>query len=285
MQRFKRCCCDICKKIAINMKVEDKKMKLKKCLVVCGLSLVVALCGCGATAPGENKSGITGEILEQEQKEDDSEEVTKKITEVIEASGEDTQEVTEQAESEEVETKDVAGNSALEAYKEILKAAPALEGEHEEIYDATFDYGQNVEKFGKHYDSFAVKDINQDGTPELITLSVINFRWTMVSIYTLEAGEAVLVKNSQGVGTEGSFDQMSTANGAYVAYICEENHIHSVWRGTDPMGEEIEENTAYAVSGTSLTVVDCTAQETEGTISIYDIMKENVPENVDTLAE
>ena len=55
---------------------------------------------------------------------------------------------------------------AMSAYRAILEAAPALEGEHEELTDASFNYEQNREKFGNHYDLFALSAIAKVNSAE-----------------------------------------------------------------------------------------------------------------------
>lgn len=174
---------------------------------------------------------------------------------------------------------------ALSAYQKILEAAPELEGEHEELADASFGYEQNLEKFGDHYDQFALSDLDQDGVPELIALTVVNFRWTPVSVYTYADGEAVLLKNPSDAQSPVTFEQNSSANGAYAIYLCGENHIHSVWQGTNPIGEAVEENYAYALEGTTLVLKDCPAGENENTVYFSDIAKANSAENRDAIMQ
>lgn len=172
-------------------------------------------------------------------------------------------------------------NDALKAYLEILKAAPAIDAWHEELENAAFGYDQNKEMFGDHFEQFAVVDINQDEIPELIALSVVNFRWTPVSVYTYVDGKAVLLKDPLDMGAHGTFEQMSTANGAYITYICRDNHIHSVWSGITPVGE-VEENYAYVLEDGKLSVVDCT---TEDITYFTAIAKENTLENVEAMIQ
>lgn len=229
-----------------------KSMKLKTVLTVCGLLLAAVLGGC-SVAPA------TGAAEETQQTAD------KEVS---------------QAESGANEAKEAVKKKALAAYREILEAAPALEGEHTELADASFDYDQNLELFGAHYELFALSDLNQDGIPELIALSTVNFRWTPVSVYTYADGKAALLKDPSDPGAHGTFEQRSTANGAYITYICGENHIHSVWRGTGPTGEAEEENRAYALEGTTLTAIDCTAGESESTIYFGDIAKANTADSL-----
>lgn len=270
-------------------------MKLKNVVVVCGLALTTTLAGCGMST--SNESGVDvqettiGAISQDDSQENTQETTTKEVSQ--ENTQEDTQETTTkdvsqetvQAQSEAGESKDELKVKALLAYQEILKAAPAIEGEHEELEDAAFDYDQNLQMFGNHYDAFAILDINQDGIPELIALSTVNFRWTPVSVYTYADGNAVLLKDPADGGAHGTFEQSSTANGTYTTYICGENHIHSVWRGTNPMGDAEEENHAYVVEGTTLTATDCSVGENGNTIYFSDIAKENVAENVDAITK
>lgn len=181
-------------------------------------------------------------------------------------------------------TENVQENAKL-AYREILQAAPAIEGEHEELSDASFGYDENVELFGEHYDCFVLSDINQDGVPELIALSKVNFRWAPISVYTYAEGEAVLLKDPLDAEAHGTFEQNSSANGAYITYICEENHIHSVWRGTDAMGKAAEENNAYILEGTTLRATDCAVGETEKTVYFHDVAQANTAENITALGQ
>lgn len=215
-------------------------MKLKTVLPVWGIILAALFSGCGLSASNENISGTANEPV-------------------------------------------LCNNekaAALSAYREILVSAPAIEGEHEELSDASFNYEQNAAKFGSHYDLFSLYDINQDGIPELITGSTVNFRWMPVSVFTCADGAAILLKDPADPNAHGTFEQMSTANGAYITYICEENHIHNVWRGTTPLGEAAEENRAFSLEGTVLTPVDCSVGENEHTVYFYDIAQANTEENI-----
>ena len=167
---------------------------------------------------------------------------------------------------------------ALYTYQQILESLPALEGEHPELQDASFGYEQNREKFGNHYDRFAVYDLNQDGVPELIAQSVVNFRWTPIFIYTYTDGSAVLLKDASEVPGFATFEQNASANGAYTLFFCEENHVHSRWGGDTPAGE-VTEDSAFAMEGTGLVLRDCTVGETENTVYFADIAVENSDEN------
>lgn len=169
--------------------------------------------------------------------------------------------------------------NALNAYRDILSAAPAVEGSPDEWADASFGYEQNREAFGDHYELFALADLSRDGVPELIAQRTVNFRWTSLSVFTYANGEAVWLKNPSDTNGHATFEQNSAANGAYVTYFCENGHIHSVWRGADPFGNALEENHAYAQDGTALIEVECSIGEGENTVDFYDIAMANTPEN------
>ena len=83
---------------------EVHNMKLKTVLPVWGIILAVLFSGCGSSASNENISGTADQPV-------------------------------------------LCNNgkaAALSAYREILVSAPALEGEHEELSDASFNYEQNA---------------------------------------------------------------------------------------------------------------------------------------------
>ncbi len=174
-------------------------------------------------------------------------------------------------------------SEALSVYKDILKASPAIEGEHAELEDASFDYEQNAEKFGKHYDCFAIADINGDGVPELIASTVVNFRWVPISVFTYADGKAVLLQDPVEPTPHGTFEQMSTANGAYTLYVCEGKGLHSVWRGATPDGETAQENQSYVLNGTTLVMSDHTLGE--DAVAFSDIAKANTAANADAITQ
>lgn len=173
---------------------------------------------------------------------------------------------------------------ALSSYRDILSSAPAIEGEHTELADASFGYDQNLKMFGNHIDRFVIYDIDRDEIPELIAMSTVNFRWTPLSVYTCSNGEPVLLKDPLDAAAHGTFEQNSTANGAYITYICAENHIHNVWRGNTPIGD-MEENHAYILEGTSLTETECAVGENEHTVYFSEIAKVNNSENLNTMLQ
>ena len=146
---------------------------------------------------------------------------------------------------------------ALSAYKVMLAKAPGVAGAEEILADLTFGYDDNMAMFGEHIDRYAFYDIDLDGIPELITMSVVNNRWTPISIYTYADGKVVLLKSPLEPGAHGTFEQISMSNGSYILFFCEENHIHNLWRGEDPFGNPAEENYAYVMKGTDLETVDC----------------------------
>lgn len=232
-------------------------MKMNWLRLVLALSLAAALVSCSA-APSVEPAG-------------DGQQSTVDAGEVSTAEG---------STQAEIETEEPEENNTLSAYRELLEAAPAIEGEHDELMNAAFGWEENQELFGSHYDCFALYDVNQDETPELFALSTVNFRWSPVSVYTCAEGNAVLLKDPLDEEAHGTFEQRSTANGAYLTYFCEENHIHSAWRGTAPMGEEAEEDHAYVLEGTSLTETDCTVGETENAVYLDTLLLSNTPENL-----
>jgi len=250
-----------------NMKLANKKSK--NAMLACSVLLAAALTGCGVAPSTETneKPPLRTEI------------------EPSNGTAESGATGAGQTEGGTNESEATLKDKALQAYQEILKAAPAIEGEHDELNDASFGYDQNQELFGNHYDLFAIYDINQDDIPELIALSTINFRWTQMSVYTYADGAAVLLKDQMASDANITFDQMSIANGAYIDYICAENHIHSVWRGTNPMGDAEEENHAYALNGATLTAVDCATGDSGNTVYFYDIAVTNTAENVDAMVK
>lgn len=182
-------------------------------------------------------------------------------------------------ETSQAATEESKAAKAEAAYRALLKAAPAIDTAQAQLQDASFDYEQNRKQFGNHYDLFALTDIDGDGIPELLAQTVVNFRWTPVSVFTYAGGEAVLLKDPRDAMAHGTFEQCSTAGGGYTTYLCGENHIHSVWKGMTPVGE-MEENYAYALSGTELTETDCPAEVNEKTVYFPDIAKPNTEANL-----
>lgn len=160
-------------------------------------------------------------------------------------------------ETSEVQESEEEGDPVLAAYQALLDSQPAISRDNDELYDASFDYDKNMELYGDHIDFYALYDIDMDDVPELITLTLINFRWTPVSIYTYQDGEVVLVQNPDEPRAHGTFEQQCTANGGYITYICSECHIHSTWVGTDPMDNYAEEDSAYDLVRGELIPVQC----------------------------
>lgn len=170
---------------------------------------------------------------------------------------------------------------AMAAYRALLEAAPMLEGEHEEMMDATFGYEQDLEKYGKHIDVFALTDLDSDGIPELIATSIVNFRFVPVSVYTYADGEAVLLlllSDPLDPQSPVTFTQYSAASGTYTLYFCEENHIHTLWRGDTPVGE-MTEDSAYALEDTTLVPKDCSVGENGNVVYFSELGMENSAEN------
>lgn len=159
---------------------------------------------------------------------------------------------------------------AMAMYKELLETYPTILPDNiETLDDRTLGYDENLSQFGMHYDFFSIADLDLDGVPELIASTVINNRWTPVSVFTYDAGvsgqgEIVLLKDPMEPSSYATFEQMSTAGGAYTLYICPDNHIHNVWGGDTPIGYQ-EENNAYILSGTELVLTACSLGANEDT--------------------
>lgn len=172
-------------------------------------------------------------------------------------------------------TEESIEDKAIASYEELLKDAKAIDIMSDLLYDASMDYEQNLSIFGKHYDTYAFYDINQDEVPEMIATSMINNRWTQVYVYTYKDGKAVLLSDETNSMTHCTFDQNATANGSYSIAFCGEKHIHSIWRGTNPIGEEVEENFAYTLEGTTLKSVECEMKDSDSVVYYSNISKVN----------
>lgn len=234
-------------------------MKLKNVIIICSL-LLITLFGCGKAPEVENFEEV--QMTKEEIKSQEPVSISIDNNESKEESSID---------------------PVLEAYKEILKAAPGFVDENDDLYDLTLDFEENIAKFGNHLDWFAITDINEDGVKELIASTTVNFRWSQVFVYTYADGNAVLLKDPLNIETEGTFMQSSVANGGYITYICEDKHIHSVWSGTDPMNNPIEKNYAYVLEGTTLTLTDCNVGESENATYFPDIAEFNSLENLEDI--
>lgn len=238
-------------------------MKLKNVMLVCCMTLGLALTGCGLfnpkglpnleEVPEVRLDDLSPEMESKEEPEDKSEEIS--------GSEEESEEVILMDEKE----------MAMKAYKELLVSAPGIDNHQDVLMDAAFGKDENYEIFGEHLDTFGIYDINEDGMPELIAERLINFRWIEVYVYSFVDGEMVLC---------GMIDECSVANGSYYTYICEENHIHSVWSGTNPLGDAETEDTAYALEIANLTIVDCNVNESENATFLYDFMVNNDEEGL-----
>lgn len=144
-------------------------------------------------------------------------------------------------------------DAAMQAFYTILSAMPAAEMNDDDFYDAAFSSDENIAKYGSHIEYAVVRDLNMDGMPELICMTLYNFRWENITIYSYIDGQAVLV---------GELDNRHTAAGAYNTYVCGDGHIHNVWSGTDPMGNYVEELMVYQFDGRNLVETTCEEKST-----------------------
>lgn len=245
-------------------------MKMKYALLICGLSLVTVLGGCGSSA-ADDKNGSGNEPSEVIVLDDENESKN-------ESEDESADEVTNTEYDE-------TTKEALKAYYEILSSMPAIEGEHGEIDNAAFGYEENHAMFGDHLEAFFVYDINKDGIPELIASSTVNFRWEPIYVYTYADGQAVLLKDPVQPDSHGTFEQNASANGSYLTFFCENNHVHSLWGGW-VMDEHMVEDYAYELNGTELILTDCDLDhDRERVFFNYDTMKPNIEECISYMAQ
>lgn len=270
--------------------MEEFIMRVKKLLAVCSLSLVTLLGGCGTAAGGDATTNVqdttieeSSEMTQEATSEDGADETT--TEETSENNSEDSAEEITQDTSATGTTNDDVKANALAAYQQILRDTPAIEGNPEELQDASFGYEQNIEKYGKHYDEFAITDIDQDGIPELIAMTIINTKWTPISIYTYADGNAVLLKDPSEPSDHCTFEQNSSANGICSLFICKNNHVHKIWRGSTPVSDDTEENYGYALNNATLTAVDCTEPEGGFSTGFTDIAQPNTASNVDAITQ
>lgn len=274
-------------------------MKIKCALLVCGLALATVLGGCGDSSSTSLGQEITAndsaDDASKEKEDKDQDEAKDDASQNDESGSADTDNDSEgssedsskeDGSKEDTDVTDSADvtTQALRAYYEILSAAPAIEGEHAELDDAAFGYEDNLAMFGKHLDWFYVYDINKDGVPELIASSVINFRWAPVYVYTYADGQAVLLQDPIQPISYGTFDQCAIANGAYMTFFCDNNHVHSLWAGA-VMGDQMEEDNAYTLEGTSLVPATCDIEGHDSCTHFSENADRNTAENISYMAQ
>ncbi len=264
-------------------------MKIKYALLICGLSLVTILGGCGSSAADDKNSSEDGPreviVLDDEndnENKDEALDIDDKTQD--EASDEDADQlaVEDGGDADISAEYDEITKEALKAYYEILSSMPAIEDEHDEVDNAAFGYEENHEMFGDHLDAFFVYDINKDGIPELIASSTVNFRWAPVYVYTYADGQAVLLKDPLQPDAHGTFEQNASAHGSYMTFFCDNNHIHSFWRGY--IDEQMEEGYAYELIGTELVLTTCDTDR-EVVFFNYDTKKPNTEEYISYMAQ
>lgn len=241
------------------------KRRIHKSMVFCLVLVMLAVfcTGCGK-APAKTES--TQPTIQP----------TVESTETLETNAE------ENAFTETTEAADTPAQKAMLLYAQLLEAYPAILDQDVEILgDLSFGYDDNMARFGKHYDYFAVLDLNQDGIPELIAYTIVNHGWTPVSVFQYEESEneVQLLQDPLDPESHATFECMSTAGGAYRFYICKDNHLHSSWSGDTPIGFQ-EENHAYVLTSDGLAVVDCaissnTGDESDILIYLWDVMGMN----------
>ncbi len=265
-------------------------MKFKSVLLMCGIALVTVLGGCGSTTAGEqnpvaNESEteiVDIETSDTEISDTENIETGDEDDKLDEASGDEFGQSDKGSEEDTSVEYSEEAKQALRAYYEILSSMPAIEDEHDEVDDAAFGYEENHALFGDHLDVFFVYDINKDGIPELIASSTVNFRWAPVYVYTYANGQAVLLKDPLQPDAHGTFEQNASAHGSYHTFFCDNNHIHSFWRGY--IDEQMEEDYAYELIGTELVLTTCDTDR-EVVFFNYDTRKPNTEECISYMAQ
>lgn len=103
---------------------------------------------------------------------------------------------------------------AENAYKKFLK-------KYQSTYVVPNEWGaeDNTENY-KYCSSYAIKDMNNDGVPELLTSHVTNLKKGDLYIFTYKNGKVQKVKN-------GKISVTSSASGGwYNTYFCKKMHLH-----------------------------------------------------------
>ncbi len=242
-------------------------MKLRKMLVVCGLTIATVLSGCSLTPASKEEADKTTNVVESGTQDTANEVVPEGTVDVVDTNAADTENVEDGGEG----LSESSDFNALLAYRDVLEAAPALTGDRPEVEDLTLTPEESKALFGEHVDYYTLTDLDRNGIPELITLSVVNVAWVTTSIYTYVDGNVALVE---------AYEQTSTAEGTYTSFICNDGHFHSYWRGNTPEGD-MEENIAYVLEGSSMVQVDC-AMGLDDTGAEFIA---NYPENLDLVLQ
>ena len=128
---------------------------------------------------------------------------------------------------------EAASNKTVrKAYEKFLKRHKTVSISDGDFYNAGF-----TQRNKGFISSFALCDIDKDKTPELITLSCLNFRWSVIRVYRYKNGKVILYQFKDKKKAE--WDNRATANGTYNWYICKKDHIHNIWSGYDEEKSDI----------------------------------------------
>ena len=81
----------------------------------------------------------------------------------------------------------------------------------------------------KYINSYSIYDIDGNKTKELITYTQLNFRYTIIRIYSYSRGKVKPYKFSNGKNAVLHLN--SEANGTCRIEVCKKNHLHQMWSG------------------------------------------------------
>lgn len=118
------------------------------------------------------------------------------------------------------------------AYASYLSKYPALTISDSNYYDASYSPSNT-----NYISAFALHDIDEDGVPELIARTDVNFRWNNIRIYTYKNGSVQPMKFYEGGNV--MFYNRATANGGYYFYVCKNGHVHNAYNGGWSKAEKV----------------------------------------------
>ncbi len=135
----------------------------------------------------------------------------------------------------------VVGSSPVSAasLKTVEKAYASYLAKHKAPNITTGEFTDAAGKVGTSSQvySFVLCDLDKDGTPEMITKTYINFRWSYVGVLTYKSGKVQTYKLTNGKKV--LINQCAVANGGYEDYICKKKHLHSYFGGGGAQEETI----------------------------------------------
>lgn len=107
---------------------------------------------------------------------------------------------------------------------------------------------ENTENY-KKCSQFMITDMNQDGTPELITWHDIAYKQANLYVYTYENGKMKLLRQKTEEGMLDHINVSYNAAGSYEVYKDEKGYLHTDWNyGAD----EAYHNSTYTIKNGNL---------------------------------